>query len=238
MQLDIINDILQTVQNAGINEVILEKIDGGIKIRGVDSLETMLVYSECAGDIIPSSFGIHRVPTLLSRMKLFDFSKAKAKIAERTISVDGVDETFVSELSITMGHRKVSFTGARPSTIKAPSGLSETELVNKISLSTNEDVPMMVDAMSAFGSPTLITIAGTEDDIFFKISDEVSDGFVDVIGTNSGGEWSYNYRRDNFQRLIKQASKNSEVVDIGITKRGLMYIIVNDITFVMIPQVE
>lgn len=240
MQLDVIYDVLQTVQNAGINAVVLKKIDGGMKIMGVDTEETLLVYSELGGDIIPESFGVHRVQTLLSRMKLFDFSKATASVSVKSVphTDNEGEESFIKDVVIKIGKRKVSFTGARPSTIKAPSGLSETEIVNKITLTTNEGVPLVIDAMNALGSPNLVKISGSEKDILLEIDDGIADDFVDVIGTNSGGEWSYLYRRDSLQRLIKQAAKFGENVDLGITKRGLMYVIVNDITFVLIPQVE
>jgi hypothetical protein len=137
-----------------------------------------------------------------------------------------------------MGRRKVSFTGARPSSIRAPSGISDTELTNKITLTTDGGVPTVIHAMSAFGSPNLITIEGDGKDIMFKVHDGISDDFVDVVGTNQTGHWSYNYRRENIQRLIKHAAKYEDSVDIGITDTGIAYIIVNDITFVLLPQVE
>lgn len=233
MNLTKVYNILQTANVAGIPEVILEKQDDGVLVRGADCVSddqdpSIVILSKTDKDVVDSTTGIHRVSVLLNRMSLFDLEKAK-------VQTQKTDE-FVRHMDIRQGKRKVSFTFANPKTINVPSGTIDDQVVSTVAFDKNQ-VQDLVKANQAL-SPELFKLKGEGEDITIELFDGISDNFTDVVGTNSTGDWSYSWRMDSIMKLVKHAIKTSDAVELGIGKSGILYVAVNELIFMVMPQVE
>ena len=84
----------------------------------------------------------------------------------------------------------------------------------------------------------LFNLESINKEISVVLHDGISDCFSDVIGTSSDLEWSYNWKSRSVLRLIKHATKekDSDVV-IRVGESGILYINVNSIEFMVMPQV-
>lgn len=234
MNLTKLYNILQTVNVAGIPEVIFEKQDDGVLVRGADVVSddqdpSIVILSKTDKDVVEMTTGVHRVSVLLNRMSLFDLQKAKVKTSDN-------GDDWIHHADIRQGKRKVSFTFANPSTINVPDGAVEDEVVSTVSFDKNQ-VQDLVKANQAL-SPELFKLKGEGEDIVIELFDGISDNFTDVVGTNSSGEWSYSWRTDSIMKLVKHTIKSSDAVELGIGKSGILYIAVGELIFMIMPQVE
>lgn len=229
MQLKLLNEILSTLNQAGIQECIVEKTPTGAKIRATDEKEAIFVVSDYFGEIVPASLGVHKIPVLLDRLKLFDLDNVDVSVTEN----NGTIKT----LTIKKGHKKVTFTGANPTTIRAPSSIVNEEIMHTVSLPKNTVLSLCGALLSVAGSD-LVTVAGEGNVILIKATDGGADEFVDAIGENKYGEWSFQYRRDHMQRLLKMSVKTEEEAILGIMECGVAVIVVGSLSFFLIPQEE
>jgi len=227
MHLEVVFKILSAINNAGIKQVILEKKENSVLIRCADESKSVIVFSEMEGSFIDETIGVHRISTLFDRMKLFDCEKAK-------VTTTAFEGGATKAITIKEGRKRVSFTCAKPDTIEAPSGMVNDEIVNTIVIN-KERVDEILKAILAL-NPEYVSLEGDGDDILIKLFDGVSDNFTDIIGTNTSGSWSNHWKKEHLVKLLRQATKSNDEVMLGIGKHGILYIEVDEITFMLRPQ--
>lgn len=230
MNLHMLYDILNTINSVGINQSILEKKNGNVLVRAADDTSSVVVISEIQSNFIDHTMAIPNIKILLDRMRLFNFDNTKYTTYESSDDVD-----VMKSLSLREGRKTVSYTCSKPNLISIPNSVSSNMIVNNVVLSKSQ-IDDLVLAINAF-NPEFINFVGDERDIIVKLSDGVSDNFVNVVGTNQTGGWSYFWKKDYFVKLIKLAIKINENVTLGINDRGIMYINLDDITFMLRPQI-
>lgn len=228
MYLDIFYEILETVNVAGINKVIIDRTEDGVVIRGIDDDETVVVFSKKDGSIVPNNIGVHRVPAILGRLKLFDLEKSTTEAGTRGDSI--------STLTIKEGRKKAQLAFTNPDNIRAPKRAIDDEILNQVTLD-KDDIQLITSAITNF-QPEFITFKGTGDEILLQLNEsDTNDCFTDKVGQNSTGDWEYHWNARSFTRLIRQASREDETVFLGIGSTGIMCLAVNDVNFILIPQV-
>jgi len=231
MNVEKLYNIIDTVNIAGIDQIIIDKNDNGVTVRGADIVGegeevNIVILSDTDSDVVDKTMGIHRTSVLHRRMSLFDLSKTKSNTVD--------SETFVKSLSLNESRKKVSFTFADPKTIDVPTGSIDDEINTNIKLS-EQTINELVKANAAMGSE-FIKIKGINKDIIIELFDGISDTFTDRIGSNTSGDWSYQWSTNSILRLAKHAIKSEPVVEFGIGEQGILYIEVNDLIFMIMPQ--
>lgn len=230
MQLQLLNEILTTLHQAGIQECIIEKTPTGSKVRATEEKEAIFVVSDFFGEMVPASLGVHKISVLLDRLKLFNLDEANVSVSE--------SNGCIKTITIKQGHRRVSFTGANPTTIRAPSSIVNDDILHQVLL-TKDGVSLLCNALMSVSGSDLVTLAGEGSEILIKANDGKSDEFVDSLGENKQGEWSFQYRREHLQRLLKMSTKTKEEnVTLGIMECGVAVIVVGSLSFFLIPQEE
>ena len=232
MNLEKLNTIIDTVNVAGINRVILKKNDdGSVSVRGSDDKgeePSIVIISETDKDVVDNTMAIHRVPVLLNRMNLFNLDKAR-------VSEINTDE-YTKSITIKENRKKVTYTFADPNTLMVPDGTIDDNIICSI-VFKKEDIENIIKANQAL-SPELFTLSGVKDEIIMVLFDGISDSFTNIVGTNNSGDWEYSWKIDSVMRLIKHAIKKEDSVELGIGKVGILYITVNNLIFMAMPQVQ
>lgn len=234
MNIEKLFNILETINVAGIKEIIIEKKDGQTVVRGSDSTDdevqpSIVVTSETDHNVVDMTMGITRVPVMLNRMKLFDLSKTKVDQTANDA------ETYVRSVTFKESRKKVSYTFANPDTINVPSGTIDDNVNNSITLS-KEYINSLIKANQAMNS-THVSISVINNDMVIELFDGISDSFTDVLSDSCVGNWSYNWMTNSVLKLLKQAIKNNDSVELGIGELGILYIEVDDLLFMVMPQV-
>lgn len=230
MNLEKLNVIVETANVAGINRLVINKTDERVMIYGSDDEgeePSIVIISEADWDVVDNSIGIHRVPVLLNRMNLFSLDKA-------TVSKIDTDN-YTKSITIKEGRKKVSYTFADPSTLSVPTDTIDDSIICTVRL-TKDNVQNLVKANQAI-TPKLFTLSGIKDDIQMELFDGISDTLTDVIGKNTSGDWSFNWEMSSVMKLVRHAIKQEDSVELGIGGIGILYITVNDLIFMVMPQV-
>lgn len=230
MNLETIHKILETVNIAGIKQIVIDKLEDGICVRGIDEGSSkVVVISKMKGNIIEETVGINKVGNLLNRLNLFNLSSTKTE-------VEITNDSYIKSAVFLEGRKKGFVQFANPDKLGAPSGIQSPSIVNRVVLDTDK-VKTITGAVSAL-QPEHITFVGEGDDVLVEIKEkDGNDKFVDLIGTNESGDWINNWDVQTFARLLKSANKGDQDVPLNIDKTGMMYVLVNDIEFTILPAV-
>ena len=137
-------------------------------------------------------------------------------------------------MSLKEARKNVSYTFSDPKTIDVPSGTIDDEIKTSIRI-TKDTINELVKANTAMQSD-FIKISGINKDIIIELFDGVSDTFSDRLGSNKSGEWSYQWTTNSIMRLAKHAIKTDPEIELGIGEHGILYIEVNDLIFMVMPQ--
>lgn len=234
MNIERLYSVIETINVAGIKEIIIEKSDDKVMIRGADSTDdsaqpSIVLISETDHNIVDTTMGISRVPVMLNRMKLFDLTKTKIS------QVNSNAGDYVKSVTLKESRKKVSYTFSNPDTINVPSGTIDDNVSNSITL-TKEYIDNLVKANQAMNSE-LISISVINNEMVIELFDGISDSFTDILSENCVGEWSYNWRTDSVMKLLRQSIKNNDSVELGIGDLGILYIEVNELIFMVMPQI-
>lgn len=220
--------ILDVVNIASIHKLILKKEENGVLVGGFDNDRTICVHHLYHSNFITHSVGIHRVPYALGLLNLFDLTQATAHVHTRGDDIGSVD--------IKQGNKKVSMRFGESAKILYPPDPTSGSIVNSVAL--NRDTVHTISNAASALNPEIITLKGVGAEIQVYMSEpDTNNNFVDTIGNNKDGTgWDYSWRAASFLKMIKQASKDTEEVVLGINEKGLAILTVSDIAFTLIPQ--
>ena len=234
MNIERLHSIIDTLNVVGINQCILERKEDSVFIRGEGMSKTLqnedvpsiAVLSETSRDVIDNTMAVSRVQVFLNRMNLFKLENTKVNTSD--------SEKFTKSMVMKEGRRKASFTFSDPKTLEVPSGKFQDEVKNQIVL-TKEYIADLAKANTAF-KPEYFTLSGINKEIHIELNDGMSDSFTDIIGTNQTGEWNASWRMDSVMKLLRQAIKETDEVELAISNMNVIYIELNGIMFMVLPQ--
>ena len=232
MNIERLYSVIETINVIGIKEIIIEKNDNNVMVYGADSTDeniqpSIVLISETNSNLINKTLGVSRVPVMLNRMKLFDLSKTKTQQED--------NDNYVHNITLKESRKKVSFTFANPETINVPKGTIDDNVTNSITLS-KDYITNLIKATRAMSSE-MISVTGINNEITIELFDDGSDSYTDVVSDNCVGEWDYHWRTDSVVKLLRQAIKNNDSVELGISELGILYVEVNELIFMVMPQV-
>lgn len=235
MNIKKLQQVLQTASVAGMRELVLSKEDGMTMAYGADDSDktdggehdpSIVLISEIDNDIIDHSMGIHRVDIFLKRLELFDIEKVKVSLKH--------NDDFITSITLKEGRRKATITLSSPQTIDVPSGSIEDEIVDSIKIKKTY-VDYLNKANSAMNSQ-MINVSGINKDIVLEMYDGLSDTMEDVVGTTSNDDWSYNWRTMSILKLLRHCIKSEDEIELGIGECGILYVEVESMIFMIMPQ--
>lgn len=238
-----LNSVIDTCLLAGIENVLIENLDGNNIIRGINDDRTCLILSKVdVPELGPNvTIGLSRMNVLRSRMSVL------SNDADFTVSYETNAKNEISVLGLKGSKAKTQFRCASPSIIKAPKAINDEDLA-EIEINKN-DVQTINAAAKAMGAKTF-TLLGkknsndeiesyieyydTNQDVFsIKIADSVS--FADEPST-----FVYYYITDIFLSLIRQAATkladNESSLKLAIGKGGTLRVTINNHEIIMVPQ--
>lgn len=211
--------ILETIQSVGVDEAIIEPVDGGdgSRIRAANKNGNVIIFDEIPEIFSEYPMGIQSVGGLLSRITLFDDSKASAELTD--------DGTIVTDILIKQGRKKATFRFASPDNIYAPPVVPETTESDVIEFSKDyvQYLGKAITAMSFTGKKENRTVAiqGTGSGLSVSISDGDVDAFDEVVEDikteTTRGIWEVG----PFQRVLKEASEHDGVARFTIDNYGI-----------------
>lgn len=232
-----LQELLSTLASVGIEEAVVENPDdqGMSLVRGSNKEGNVIAFHELDATFFDAPMGTQTVKGLLSRIELFDYSKAKV---EHTTAGD-----VVKNLTIKQGRKKASFTCSHPKNLTIPSRVPAFDMKNKYVL-TAEMIEMLnaaIAAMSMTGSKVdrFISIGVKDQVMSVSISDGEDDTFNDEFTMDSEVDDSPTFSWDipSFQRVMRESQKsNGGEAIFNVSKHGIAIFNVGIIDVLLPPN--
>ena len=228
--------VLQTVSIAGMRELVIDKSPTKTMAYAADDSDkntdsgehdpSIVLISEIDNDIVDHSMGIHRVDIFLKRLALFDIDKVKVTQKH--------NDEFVTTLTLKEGRKKATITLSSPATIDVPDGTVEDNIIDSVVFTKNY-VEHLNKANTAMNSE-MLTLSEINKDIVLELYDGFSDTLEDKVGETTNEGWEYNWRMSSILKLVRHSIKTKDEVELGIGECGILYIEVESVIFMIMPQ--
>lgn len=240
MDLTLLEESILTISSVGIEELVIEPCeedDQKTRFRGANKERSVVVYDSKDFSLTDVPMGILSVKALLSRISLFDVSKAKAETEK--------NNDVISKISLKQGRKKANYQCSDPSYLQVPKKIpGNLESDNKIVLNKEmvDHISQAVASMSLTGSKEerYISISVSDNTMTVTISDGESDAFTDVVSLDATIEDVAKASWDvvSFQRVMKKASELSEdhSASFHITEHGVIVFVVGNFNIIVVPM--
>lgn len=205
MDICLLKVLLGVLSSVGVEEAVIEPAEDGTLVRGANKDRSVIVYHTIPDNLLEHPMGIQSVRGMLSRLELFDVSKA---VIETT-----VHDELVASITIKHGRKKASYKCAKLSMLSVPKKVPGDLSIAKEILFDKEYVDCLsqaITAMSYTGSKQdrSISIASskTSGNLELTIFDGEDDSFVDEVkadGFDSLRKVSWDV--PSFQKVLKQS---------------------------------
>jgi hypothetical protein len=231
-----LDTLLQTASAVGIEKLII----GNGLFRGVDEKKTVAVVTDKGvPGLDGKSMTINRIKQLLQRINL---AKAQgALVIEATVAANGVD---ISLVDIQGGKSKSQFRCASLEAVKGvPKGMSDPAVW---AIKINSKIVSLIAQADASMSSTGITLASKDG---VTVSVEMVDTVhkdVCAIELDDPAAWVGNgtaatsfcnkYTTKALLALLREASKDGDVIELKLGNGGLLMIDVAGIGFCTLPH--
>lgn len=204
--MDIINTkaLLQELADIGINEVVIEPVENGTRVRGSNKDRNTIVFKTIPDlNLVEIAIGIQSVRGLLSRINLFEEEKASIVLKNGS--------SFTQSVTIKQGKRNASFRCSAPSDLAVPKVVPDCEINDDNRILLDKDyVGFINDAVSAMAytgnnAERSISVKVESEELVLTINDGECDSFVDnkpMEVVNCRGNWEIGA----FSKLMKLSS--------------------------------
>lgn len=220
MDIHLVKNILDVLHSVGIEEAVLEPAKEGTLIRGANKDLNVIVFHTIPDVLVEKTLGIQSIRGLLSRLQLFDTTKASIALSD--------DGNCVVDIVIKQGRKKASYKCASPSNLMIPKKIpGDLNIVNKLVFERAyvDHISQAVTAMSYTGSKSErnVTINVKDNIAEFSIYDGEDDTFTDEVEVDfpdmsKQATWDV----APFQRVLKQSlDANNENAIFTITEFGI-----------------
>jgi len=239
-QLSQLSSIVKTANSCGIEELVIENN----MIRGITNSSIILFNYDEPSTIKWSfpKFATNRLSLFVNRLNTLDgdvnvYATATLK-----------NEQFVMSFQIKSSRMKIDFRCTDPSVVEGqnkdrmPKSVSElNNLCYSINI-TDEFLTIYSKGLSAMKADSVRFISNKDGVLSIEFEDVNGDKFVCIVGksyiTNnelvSSIEFNFKYDAKTLQPLLKQNTSNK----LSITKRGLLKCVVNNLSFLIPPEVK
>lgn len=217
--------LLTTLASVGIEEAVIENPEDEnvevSRIRGANKEGNIIVFHDIDGVFFPEApMGTQTVKGLLSRIELFDESKAEV--------LHTVTNGVVKNLTIKQGRKKASFTCSDPKNLTLPAKVPAFDMDNQYVL-TSEMIALLnaaISAMSMTGSKAdrYLSIGVKDSVMSVNIFDGEDDSFNDEFQLEDGVDDAPTFSWDvpAFHRVMRESeSANSGSAVFNVSKHGI-----------------
>lgn len=229
-----LRELLEVLSTVGIEEVVLESSEIGTRIRGSNKEATVVVFHEIEEEMTDgATLAIQSVRGLLSRISLFDMSKA-------SITTDVFDDV-VASLTIKQGRKSATYTCAAPNAVHVPKKIpGDLSIVDEIVFGAEyvDHISHAISSMSYTGAKDKKKVSvGIEGNIAtLSIFDGESDAFTDEFEVSFPNKRAVSWEVSAFQRVMKQSlAANKDKCIFSITEYGIAPFSLGIVSVLLVP---
>jgi len=234
--MDTIKHVLEVLSSVGVEETVFEPTDDGkTQIRGSNKDRTIIVFDTIDEQIGKHPMGVQSVKGLLSRIQLFDDSKA-------SIEYEDSDDV-VTNIKVKQGRKKVSYRCADPSSViapkKVPGDMDEEDRI-AFDKEYTDYLSQAIASMSYTGDKAERTISisvSDEGTASVSIFDGEDDSFTDEISVEYDKTDKASWEVVPFQRVMKQSVERSDddQCTLFVTEHGVAVFDVDILKIIVAP---
>lgn len=233
-------DILEVLQNVGVEEVIFEPTDdNGTLIRGSDRHKRIVVFDEIEEELVTAGLGIQSVRGLISRLSLVDLDKASVSMETRETG----EHEYVVNFVVKQGRKKASYKCANPygKVLAVPSIIPNLEAISEINFSAEYTAYILqaLQSLSITGDKEqrYMQLEGVDGVVNIEIFDGEDDSFDDNVEDIATEDFPRSkWEIDALQRMIKVNTENGKTgFVLGITETGIAAFDMGMITVLIVP---
>lgn len=231
---------LKTISACGIDTVTFDPCEDDIdKIRicGVSSDCSLIVFARKDNDLSDLSITVFSITVFLSRLALFDLSRAEYDIEE-----SGQE---AMRLNIRQGKKKASHSFIEKERVEIPKNVPRDKAIYSHSFSEDHFAHLQkaIQSMQSAnkGAESFIIEKRKEGKIYLKLSDGASDIYEEeLVEQESTDTWSACWKTKTVKTVLKEAFKhsNNETVRIDVGRNGLGMIEIDGLIFSLVPHIE
>ncbi len=218
MEINLLCELLSTLESVGVEEAVFEPTQDGTLIRGANKDTNVLVYHTIPDDLVTHPTGIQTVRGLLSRIELFDRDGTTITGTEK----NGV----ISDILIKKGRKKASFKCAAPDRLTVPKkvpgdlGITESIILEKDYI---DHLNAAISAMAYTGSKAERSISLMVENNVATISifDGEDDSFSDEIQVDFRNTRKFGWDVAPFQRVMRSSEDKVGHAKFTISEHGI-----------------
>lgn len=220
-----------------MDKVLLEpNDDGGTTVRGVDDDGRIIIFYDVNDLSLDVSCTIYSVRSLLSRFDLFDSLDAP----DFEYELEKQDETTAKKLHMQSKTTKVSYTFTSQDIISVPTIKLTPKMVGSITFNKNlfKTMKNAVDSMRMSGSyKEKIQFRCKDNKIFMELDDGMADRYVkEIAESKTENHWTHQWKTGSIETLLREALKTKDKVQINVSEKGIAYIMVDYLEFMVAPE--
>lgn len=230
-----IMDVVTTASSIGVEQLVMD--EDSIRGHSEDS-KTILLDKNVFTYEHFDAIGISRVKTLTSRFNMMMGISDDISIKVENREKDNGHRN-ASVLTIRTKGTSVEFRCADPSYIRAPKNL-RSEVIYSFDINS-KSLEVMSRGTSVMGAGKDISFSFENDKVQFNLSDNDGDTLKhtisEVVHTRDDSDTFFFKYNKSLLKLLKLALVDNDSTTIFITKRGILRLIVNNLTVYQAPEI-
>lgn len=242
MDILLLRDVLDELVTIGVDEVVLEPIEGeeGTRFRGANKAQNIIIFDTLEETLVTIPMGIQSVKALHSRMQLFDLSKASVTLDDNDKHIKGI--------TFKQGKKKATYRTANPKLLGVPARIPDADIVGDGIVFTKDYVSYLLNAAQSLSltgnrDERKLSISVEENEMTLSINDGEDDSFTDVIDVGTTNTQNINipkcsWELDPFKRVLKQSSECTvdETARFSITEFGIAIFDMQPLSVIVAPM--
>lgn len=228
--------LLEDLVSVGIESAVFDPLEEGTRIRAANKDKSVVVFCNSEFILSASTIAIHNVNSVLSRINLFDVTKAKVELVESN------DE--VVDIRIKQGRRKSVFRCSTPKNVHVPMNIPvDLDITDENCITFDDKYVSYLGTVIASMSKTVSTevakigIYATDTTVCVSIADGDSDSFNDELEIVTEPIDKSVWDAVSFSKVMKQSAKDGECKFIITKDYGLAAFRVGYIDVIVVPAV-
>ena len=227
---------LSIVSSVGIESLIVEPTeDDKTRFRGIDDKGSVLICDDFDDQIVESGLAIHSLRILLSRFNLFNDLK------DVTFNIENrADGEWAKKIHMKSKDIVLPFTFSDKDGLSVPKKVPSVTKIGEIVFDKDEfsHFSSVIKSMRLSKSyDERVTFRNKAGTVYMEMNDGVSDTFSKkMVEIENKEGFTFKTRTDSIEKLIKQALNYSDKVSLELTDRGVAFIRVDSLNFMVSPE--
>lgn len=241
MDIQKLESLLEMLSSVGVEQVKISPTEDGSFISGAGSSGNVLVYDELDEKFSEYPMNIQNVNALLSRLRLFDTTKASITLIDNNRG----DESLITSMTIKQGRRKITYHLNRK--VTTPSRMPDMQFDGEPVTMTQPYVEYLskaINAVSMTGDKQrrILKMSSKDGEVNVIVSDGEHDSFSDTqevdedVITFEAAQWNV----PAFQKVMRQCVDKSKenVAQFFVSEQGVAIFLMEPVTVMVPPQAD